>query len=162
MGVAPSIIELIEIFCDNEGAIALTKELKDHRKSKPIERKYHFIVVSRVSTEENSMDPFMKTLTRPKHETSSSYSWISWKDPHVSVVVAASLHVFRQVVLRSSSTHSKVVIERCSDRHYARQVLVQRTTINVGEKFVTRNGVRVDTLGDSQGVVDGVRRRGDL
>ncbi|KAJ9535962.1 hypothetical protein OSB04_un000872 [Centaurea solstitialis] len=57
--------------------VALTKEPKDHGKSKHIERKYHFvrhkveekqIVVSRVPTEENPADPFTKALTRPKHE----------------------------------------------------------------------------------------------
>ncbi|KAJ9551376.1 hypothetical protein OSB04_015421 [Centaurea solstitialis] len=77
LGVVPSISEPIEIFCDNEGAVALTKEPKDHGKSKHIERKYHFvrhkveekqIVVSRVPTEENPADPFTKALTRPKHE----------------------------------------------------------------------------------------------
>ena len=55
----------------------MTKEPKDHGKSKHIERKYNFvrhkveekeIVVSRVSSEENPVDPFTKALTRPKHE----------------------------------------------------------------------------------------------
>ena len=62
LGVVPGIVEPLEIFCDNEGAVTLTKEPKDHGKSKHIERKYHFvrhkveekeIVVSRVSSEEN-------------------------------------------------------------------------------------------------------------
>ncbi|KAJ9546739.1 hypothetical protein OSB04_019282 [Centaurea solstitialis] len=52
--------------------IALTKEPKNHGKSKHIERKYHFVryktVVSRAPSKENPMDPFMKTLTRPKYE----------------------------------------------------------------------------------------------
>ncbi|KAJ9538978.1 hypothetical protein OSB04_031711 [Centaurea solstitialis] len=59
------------------GAVALTKEPKDHGKSKHIETKYHFvrhkveetqIVVSRVPTEENLLYPFTKALTRPKHK----------------------------------------------------------------------------------------------
>ena len=77
LGVVPGIVEPLEIFCDNESAIALTKEPKDHGKSKHIDRKYHFvrhkyeekeIVVSRVSSEENPADSFTKALTRPKHE----------------------------------------------------------------------------------------------
>ncbi|KAJ9557340.1 hypothetical protein OSB04_011954 [Centaurea solstitialis] len=77
LGVVPSISEPIEILCDNEGAIALTKEPKEHGKSKHIERKYHFvrhkveekqIVVSRIPTEENPAEPFTKALTQPKHE----------------------------------------------------------------------------------------------
>jgi len=76
-GVVPSIQESIEIFCDNEGAVSLTKEPKDHGKSRHIKRKYHLvrhlvedgeILVSRVPTEENPADPFTKALTRPKHE----------------------------------------------------------------------------------------------
>ena len=43
LGVVPSISEPVEIFCDNEGAVALTKEPKCHGKSKHIERKYHFV-----------------------------------------------------------------------------------------------------------------------
>ncbi len=77
LGVVPSISEPIEIFCDNTGAVALTKEPKDHGKSKHIDRKYHFVrnkveeghvLVSRVSSEENLADPFTKALPRPKHE----------------------------------------------------------------------------------------------
>ena len=77
LGVVPSISEPVEIFCDNEGEVALTKEPKDHGKSKHIERKYHFvrhkveekqIVVSRMPTKENPTKPFTKALTRPKHE----------------------------------------------------------------------------------------------
>ncbi|GJV44807.1 retrotransposon protein, putative, ty1-copia subclass [Tanacetum coccineum] len=43
LGVVPTVQDPIEIFCDNESAVALTKEPKDHRKSKHIERKYHFV-----------------------------------------------------------------------------------------------------------------------
>ena len=31
LGVIPSITELVEIFCDNEGAVALTKVPQDHK-----------------------------------------------------------------------------------------------------------------------------------
>ncbi|GKE23606.1 hypothetical protein Tco_1435118 [Tanacetum coccineum] len=38
LGVVPTVQDPIEIFCDNESAVALTKEPKDHGKSKHIER----------------------------------------------------------------------------------------------------------------------------
>ncbi|GJT50518.1 retrotransposon protein, putative, ty1-copia subclass [Tanacetum coccineum] len=41
--VVPIVQDPIEIFRDNESVVALTKEPKDHGKSKHIERKYHFI-----------------------------------------------------------------------------------------------------------------------
>nr|GEV88600.1 hypothetical protein [Tanacetum cinerariifolium] len=41
--VVPAVQDLIEIFCDNKSAVALTKEPKDHGKSKHIKRKYHFV-----------------------------------------------------------------------------------------------------------------------
>ena len=59
LGVVPAIKEPMEIFCDNEGVVALTKELRDHGRSRHINRKYHFIrhrvekgllVVNRVSS----------------------------------------------------------------------------------------------------------------
>nr|GEV86718.1 hypothetical protein [Tanacetum cinerariifolium] len=43
LGVVSTVQDPIEIFCDNESAVALTKEPKDHGKSKHIKRKYHFI-----------------------------------------------------------------------------------------------------------------------
>ena len=77
LGVVPSINDCMEIFCDKEDAVVLTKESKGHEKSKHIERKYHYvrhkveerhIVVDRMSTEENPVNPFTNALTRPKHE----------------------------------------------------------------------------------------------
>ncbi|GKC73156.1 hypothetical protein Tco_1119039, partial [Tanacetum coccineum] len=62
--------DLIEIFYDNESAIALTKEPKDHGKSKHIERKYHFVrskveeghmIVKDIRSEDNLADPFTKS-----------------------------------------------------------------------------------------------------
>nr|GFA08970.1 hypothetical protein [Tanacetum cinerariifolium] len=44
IGVVTTVQDLIEIFCDNESAVALTKEPKDHEKSKHIERTYHFVL----------------------------------------------------------------------------------------------------------------------
>nr|GEV65250.1 hypothetical protein [Tanacetum cinerariifolium] len=41
--VVPTVQDPIEIFYNNESAVALTKEPKDHRKLKHIERKYHFV-----------------------------------------------------------------------------------------------------------------------
>nr|GEV79317.1 hypothetical protein [Tanacetum cinerariifolium] len=41
--VVPIVQDPIEILCDNESAVTLTKEPKDHKKSKHIERKYHFV-----------------------------------------------------------------------------------------------------------------------
>ena len=76
LGVVPTIKEPMEIFCDNEGAVALTKEPRDHGRSRHIDRKYHFIrhkieeghlVVKRVSSEENPADPLTKGLSRVKH-----------------------------------------------------------------------------------------------
>ncbi|GKB78481.1 hypothetical protein Tco_0945376 [Tanacetum coccineum] len=67
----------IEIFYDNRVAIALTKEPKDHEKSKHIERKYHFVrskveeghvIVKHIRSEDNPVDPFTKALAKSKHD----------------------------------------------------------------------------------------------
>ena len=66
----------MEIFYDNEGAVALTKEPRDHGRSRHIDRKYHFIrhrveegqlVVKRISSEDNPADPLTKGLSKVKH-----------------------------------------------------------------------------------------------
>ena len=38
LGVVPSVESIMPLFCDNNGAIAQTKELRSHQKSKDIER----------------------------------------------------------------------------------------------------------------------------
>ncbi|GJW74018.1 retrotransposon protein, putative, ty1-copia subclass [Tanacetum coccineum] len=67
----------IEIFYDNESTVALTKEPKDHKKSKHIERKYHFVrskveerhvIVKHIRLEDNPADPFTKALAKSRHD----------------------------------------------------------------------------------------------
>ncbi|KAL0445888.1 UNVERIFIED_CONTAM: Secreted RxLR effector protein [Sesamum latifolium] len=43
LGVVPSIIELVVIFCHNNGDIAQAKELKSYHRSKHIHRRYHLL-----------------------------------------------------------------------------------------------------------------------
>ncbi|GKC34305.1 hypothetical protein Tco_1046689 [Tanacetum coccineum] len=74
--VVPTVQDSIEIFCDNESAVALTKEPKDHEKSKHIERKYHFVqskveeghvIVKHIQLEDNPADPLTKALAKSRH-----------------------------------------------------------------------------------------------
>ena len=77
LGVVPTIQNPIEIFCDNEGAVELTKEAKDHGRSRHILRRFHYvrhrvadgdIVVKRVASDDNPADPFTKALSKIKHD----------------------------------------------------------------------------------------------
>ncbi|GKB54529.1 putative RNA-directed DNA polymerase [Tanacetum coccineum] len=87
LGVVPTVQDPIEIFCDNESAVALTKEPKDHGKSKHIDRKYHFVrskvaeghvIVKEIRSEDNPADPFTKALAKSKHD---EHAWsIGLKD----------------------------------------------------------------------------------
>ncbi|GKG30810.1 hypothetical protein Tco_0423298, partial [Tanacetum coccineum] len=77
LGVVPAVQDPIEIFCDNESAVALTKEPNDHGKSKHIERKYHFVqskveeghvIVNDIRLEDNTADQFTKALAKSKQD----------------------------------------------------------------------------------------------
>ncbi|GJR55631.1 retrotransposon protein, putative, ty1-copia subclass, partial [Tanacetum coccineum] len=77
LGVVPTVQDPIEIFCDNERVVALTKEPTDHRKSKHIERKYHFVqskveeghvIMKHIRLEDNPADPFTKALAKSIHD----------------------------------------------------------------------------------------------
>nr|GEU45653.1 hypothetical protein [Tanacetum cinerariifolium] len=77
LGVVPTVQDPIEILCDNESAVALTKEPKDHGKSKHIERKYYFVrskveeghvIVKDILSEDNPVDLFTKALAKSKHD----------------------------------------------------------------------------------------------
>ena len=71
--VVPCIESAVLIFCDNNGAIALAKEPRSHKKSKHIERRYHIIrelvgkgdvLVQKVASADNVADPLTKALTQ--------------------------------------------------------------------------------------------------
>jgi hypothetical protein len=77
LGVVPSIEQPIEIFCDNQGAIAQAKEPRSHQKTKHILRKFHYIrevvergdaCICKVHTDLNLADPFTKPLSQIKFE----------------------------------------------------------------------------------------------
>ena len=65
------------LHCDNQGAIALSKDNKFHARTKHIDIRYHFIReavednkihMSYIPTDENVADIFTKPLARPKFE----------------------------------------------------------------------------------------------
>ena len=65
------------MLCDNQGAIALSKDNKFHSRTKHIDLHYHFIReavdegkinVQYIPTAENVSDIFTKALPRPKFE----------------------------------------------------------------------------------------------
>ena len=62
---------LITLFCDNSGVVAQSKDPRNHKKGKHIERKYHIIrdivawgdvVVAKIDSANNLSDPFTKAL----------------------------------------------------------------------------------------------------
>ena len=77
LGVVPSIINPVNLFCDNNGTIAQAKEPRSHQRSKHILRRYHLIreiiergdvKICKVSTDDNVADPLTKALAQAKHD----------------------------------------------------------------------------------------------
>ena len=75
LGVVPSALGPMEIYCDNNGAIAQAKEPRSHQKNKHVSRKYHLIRqfvgegeirLCKVHTDMNVSDPLTKTLSLAK------------------------------------------------------------------------------------------------
>ena len=65
------------LYCDNNAAIANTKESRHHKMSKHIDRKFHvikefvesgFVTICKVASEDNLADPFTKTLMARRFE----------------------------------------------------------------------------------------------
>ena len=72
------LISHITLFCDNSGAVAQSKDLRNHKKGKHIERKYHIIqdivawgdvVVAKIDSANNLADPFTKALPQRTFES---------------------------------------------------------------------------------------------
>ena len=69
LGVVPSIVDLIPLYCDNNGAIAQAKEPRSHQRSKHVFRTYllvreiigrHDVIIEKISTDQNIVDPLTK------------------------------------------------------------------------------------------------------
>ena len=77
LGVVQGASNPLDVYCDNNGAIAQAKEPRQHQKNKHILMRYHLIreIVERgdiklckVHTDANVADPLTKPLPQPKHE----------------------------------------------------------------------------------------------
>ena len=78
LGIVPSISDLVDLYCDNNGAIAQAKESRSYQWSKHILRHYHLIreiiergdvKIYRVPTDDNVAEPLTKPLPHAKHES---------------------------------------------------------------------------------------------
>ena len=76
LGVVPSIVHPILLYCDNNGAIAQTKEPRSHQRSKHVLRRYHLIreiiskndvKIEKIPTDQNIADPLTKPLPQKKY-----------------------------------------------------------------------------------------------
>ena len=77
LGVVPTVLDPVEIYCDNSGVVAQAKEPRSHQKSKHIEHRFHlirdyvekgFVKVCKIHTDLNVSDPMTKPLPRANHE----------------------------------------------------------------------------------------------
>ncbi|KAK8660947.1 hypothetical protein V6N13_051852 [Hibiscus sabdariffa] len=77
LGVIPSIVDAVDLYCDNNGAIAQAKEPISHQRSKHILRRFHLIreiidrgdvEICKVHTDENIADPLTRPLAQQKHD----------------------------------------------------------------------------------------------
>ena len=77
LGVVPSILDPIELHCDNNGAIAQAKEPRSHQRSKHILRRFHLIreiveredvKICKIPGENNVADPLTKQVAGPRYE----------------------------------------------------------------------------------------------
>ncbi|KAK8667652.1 hypothetical protein V6N13_007800 [Hibiscus sabdariffa] len=77
LGAVPSISDALELYCDNNGAIAQEKEPRSHQRSKHILRRFHLIreivdrgdvEICKVHMDDNTTDPLTKPLSQQKHD----------------------------------------------------------------------------------------------
>ena len=77
LGVVPSIVNPIPLYCDNNRAIAQTKEPRSHQRSKHVLRRYHLIreiigrqdvKIEKIPTDQNVADPLTKPLSQQKFD----------------------------------------------------------------------------------------------
>ena len=73
LGIVPSIVDHIGLYCNNNGAIAQAKEPISHQRSKHILRRYHlireiidrgYVKICKVPALDNIADPLTKPLAQ--------------------------------------------------------------------------------------------------
>ena len=79
--------EMMDLNCNNQGAIALSKDNKFQQKSKHIDIHYHYICeavegeqikVNYIPTDDNPMDIFTKPLPKAKFQTFVGMLGLRW------------------------------------------------------------------------------------
>ena len=87
--VVPSITNHVDVYCDNNGAIAQAKEPRSNQRSKHILRCYHLIreiikrgdvKICRVPTDDNVVDSLTKPLPQAKDDRHASFIGIRYID----------------------------------------------------------------------------------
>ena len=87
--VVPSITNPVDVYCNNNGAIAQAKEPRLHQQSKHILRHYHLIreiieigdvKICRVPTYDNVANPFTKPIPQAKHDCHARFIGIRYID----------------------------------------------------------------------------------
>jgi hypothetical protein len=77
LGVFLSVSSPLDLYCDNNGAIAQAKEPRNHQKNKHVLRKFHLIreivrrgdiKICKIHMDLNVADPLTKPLPQPQHE----------------------------------------------------------------------------------------------
>jgi ribonuclease HI len=77
LGVVQGASNPLDVYCDNNGAIAQAKEPRQHQKNKHIRMRYHQIrefvedgsvMICKIHTDSNVADPLTKPLPQPAHE----------------------------------------------------------------------------------------------
>ncbi|KAJ9560249.1 hypothetical protein OSB04_005409 [Centaurea solstitialis] len=114
--VVTSVSRPIDILCDNSGAMAQAKELREHHKSRHVLRKYHLIReiigrgdvrICKIPTEDNVADPLTKPLARVKHEAHASSIGMQYLDTNWEQDAQIFAHLVQQANTSSSIRRSK-------------------------------------------------------
>ncbi|KAK1626565.1 hypothetical protein QYE76_000880 [Lolium multiflorum] len=93
LGVVPSALDPLIIYCDNMGAIANAQEPRSHKRLKHIKLRYHSIreyiedgevKICKVHTDLNVADPLTKALPRAKHDQHQNAMGVSGCTNHMT------------------------------------------------------------------------------
>ena len=78
LGVVPNIVDLVPLYCDNNGAIEQAKEPRSHQRSKHVLRRHHLIreiigrcdvIIEKVPIYHKIVDPLTKLLPQKKFDS---------------------------------------------------------------------------------------------
>ncbi|KAK1643043.1 hypothetical protein QYE76_060848 [Lolium multiflorum] len=155
LGVVPSALDPLVIYCDNMGAIANAQEPRSHKRLKHIKLRYHSIreyiedgevKICKVHTDLNVADPLTKALPRAKHDQHQNAMGVSLESDLQKRFEHHDPHELMKELKTIFETHAAVECYEAS-KHFFSCMMEEGSSISEHMLVMTGHAKKLSDLG---------------